>query len=110
MNLGGRCRRVLLAMSFSQCCIDMRKCRKTNLEDIGDGSSVLGRLALGGDDSNGRPRHRGRRGRAAVVSESRRSFRDAHMLESGCGLPRVYPSVTCKTTALAPPVHYTMLQ
>jgi hypothetical protein len=33
-----------------------RRC-KTDLEDIGDGDGVLGGLALGGDDGNGRPRH-----------------------------------------------------
>ena len=31
--------------------------RETNLEDIGDGDSVLGVLALGGDDGDGRPGH-----------------------------------------------------
>jgi hypothetical protein len=36
--------------------------RETDLEDIGDGDSVLGGLALGGNDGNGRPRHDGYRG------------------------------------------------
>lgn len=31
----------------------------TDLEDIGDGDSVLGDLALGGDDGDGWPRHGG---------------------------------------------------
>lgn len=31
--------------------------RRTHLEDIGDGDGVLGGLALGGDDGDGRPRH-----------------------------------------------------
>ena len=37
----------------------MLKCAKvtTDLEDIGDWESVLGRFAAGGDDGNGRPRH-----------------------------------------------------
>ena len=33
--------------------------RTTDLEDIGDGDSVLGGLALGGDDGDGWPRHGG---------------------------------------------------
>jgi hypothetical protein len=33
------------------------KRRGTDLEDIGDGDGVLGGLALGGDDGNGRPGH-----------------------------------------------------
>lgn len=33
--------------------------RATDLEDIGDSDCVLGALALGRDDGNGRPRHVG---------------------------------------------------
>jgi hypothetical protein len=40
----------------------------TDLEDIGDGNGVLGGLALGGDDGDGRPRHGGCCGRCLVVS------------------------------------------
>lgn len=43
--------RILLQISNCE-----RRC-KTDLEDIGDGDGVLGGLALGGDDGNGRPRH-----------------------------------------------------
>jgi hypothetical protein len=43
----------------------------TDLEDIGDGNGVLGGLALGGDDGDGRPRHGGCCGRCLwLVSRS----------------------------------------
>jgi hypothetical protein len=43
------CRRNLLPIS------NCEKRHKTDLEDIGDGDGVLGGLALGGDDGDGRP-------------------------------------------------------
>lgn len=48
--------------------------RLTDLEDIGDGNGVLGGLALGGDDGDGRPGHGGCRG-LPVVSIEQSSLR-----------------------------------
>lgn len=41
--------------------------RVTDLEDIGDSGGVLGSLALGGNDGDGRPGHGGYRGRCPVL-------------------------------------------
>jgi hypothetical protein len=48
----------------------------TDLEDIGDGNGVLGGLALGGDDGDGRPGHGGCRG-VPVVSIAMHEVRGA---------------------------------
>lgn len=55
MVCGGRCE----AERKLEGGISMLRCAReaTDLEDIGDGEGVLGRLAAGGDDGDGWPRH-----------------------------------------------------
>lgn len=69
-RFGGRPNCVLsISLSANELCPPAcveRRC--TDLEDIGDGDGVLGGLALGGNDGDGRPRHDGYRGRCCLVS------------------------------------------